>query len=418
MINTRLIKGKFTLSALLFVLLCFIVFCDIIRYTMMHDFYIVPYPTIFSLFFVYTSILILIFSFFVLKKKLQINKTTLVFFYLWLFINIVNIVRALFVSDGYWDYKFLFQTSIPFTFISMSFYLGNNLIFFKRIIVFFCKYFLVLGFLLIPLGFISDEQLYCRIMIPIYFIILLIPFLKLKWRVLILFVSITSILISLDFRMNIIRIIISFLIMLTYYIRYLIPKSIINFINILFFVIPFLLLSAAIYLDYNFFENLKNQDVTYYNNEGIAINLGNDTRTFLYLEVFNSLEKNNSLIFGEGSSGKYESFWFYNTGGAIGGERYRTEVNILNILTYFGIVGVISYLLILFNITYRSIHYSNNYLCKMFGLLVASRWTLSFVEEYSQMDLNFFFFWLVTGMISNKVLQKYSNKEIKQYISF
>ena len=54
----------------------------------------------------------------------------------------------------------------------------------------------------------------------------------------------------------------------------------------------------------------------------------------------------------------------------------------------------------------------------MFGLLVASRWTLSFVEEYSQMDLNFFFFWLVTGMISNKVLQKYSNKEIKQYISF
>lgn len=52
----------------------------------------------------------------------------------------------------------------------------------------------------------------------------------------------------------------------------------------------------------------------------------------------------------------------------------------------------------------------------MLGLLIASRWSLSFIEEWHQYNLNFFFFWLVLGLISNELFLKMNEEQIKRIL--
>jgi len=45
-----------------------------------------------------------------------------------------------------------------------------------------------------------------------------------------------------------------------------------------------------------------------------------------------SMNNTTEWLIGKSASGSYSSQWFYNTGGAMEGKRFRSEVNILNIL--------------------------------------------------------------------------------------
>ena len=120
-------------------------------------------------------------------------------------------------------------------------------------------------------------------------------------------------------------------------------------------------------------------------------------------------------MFGSGASGKYSTIRFENAGGGINGLRYRCEVHFLNIFLYFGLVGVISYTLLLFIVCYHGIYNSNNILAKMLSLLIASRFLLSFIEEFTQYDMNFFFFWLIVGLVSSKQFRSMSDQQVKSF---
>jgi hypothetical protein len=141
-----------------------------------------------------------------------------------------------------------------------------------------------------------------------------------------------------------------------------------------------------------------------------------DTRTFLYFEVMSSVHKSGNLLMGNSASGSYYSHWFFDLGGAMKGKRFGSEVGILNIFLYDGIIGVIIYFFLLFSISFIAIRNSNNDLSKMLGLLIASRWMLSFVEEYTDYDLNFYFFWLIMGLVSTTSFRMMNNKQMKNYI--
>jgi hypothetical protein len=364
----------------------------------------------------YISIFILIF---IASKRRweQWTPQTIRWIYLiWLLINLLSLVLGLFRAQDYWDWKFFFLSSISFSFISLTFFIGNKTQLAKISFCFVLKYLFPLGFLFIPLSLVTNEQLYSRLMIPVSLFLLFIPYLKVKWRLLIILVALTSILLVLGFRTNMIKISFSLIILMLYYFRNILKLGWIKLLQISFFVIPIILLVFAIRGKYNILSDIESKGTSYtVMKGGKETKLLSDSRSFLYREVFLSLNKSGNWILGEGAAGSYRSTWFYDTGGAINGKRYNTEIGMLNILLRNGIIGVLVYSFLMIIVSTLAITKSNNYLSKMLGLYIASWFLLSFIEEYTQYDLNFYFFWIVIGLVSSRNFRAMSDLQIKKY---
>jgi hypothetical protein len=335
---------------------------------------------------------------------------------IWLFWNIFNLIKGSLTAVDYWDWKVLLLSGVSFSFIPLTFFLGKNISIARLIFKYIITYLFVFGFLFIPLSFSTNQELYSRLMIPISLFILFIPYLKYKWRLLVIIVAVISIAMVIEFRSNLIKIAFSVFVLLIYYFRNIIRVSWIRLAHLSLFAIPIIFFTLAVTNRYNIFKEIsKDEGYTTTNNLGEEENLTSDTRTFLYVEVFNTINNSGSWFFGSGAAGSYQSDWFYNDGGAINGKRYGCEVGMLNILLRYGLVGVIIYFLILFIVSFQAIKNSSNILSKMLGLFVAFRWTYSFVEEYTQYDLNFYFFWIVVGLISSLQFRRMNDLEVRNY---
>jgi len=373
--------------------------------------------TLISLLLSYISIAILIFIAYNENfGNYGIPKSIQNLFKLWLFWNIFNLIRGAFLASDYWEWKDLLFSGISFSLIPLAFFLGKNILIAQTIFRYTIKYLFLFGFVFIPLTLVTNEELYSRLMIPISLFILFIPFLKLKWKVLVLIVATISIFMVIGFRSNIIKITFSAILLISYYLRNYISRNWLRFAHLSMFAVPILLFSLAISGQYNIFEELaKEEGYETLNREGEQENLMSDTRTFLYVEVLSSINYTEDWIIGKSAIGSYQSDWFTDDGGAMNGKRTGCEVGMLNILLRYGIIGVFLYFLILFTVSRYAIINSSNYLAKMIGLFIAFRWTYSFVEEFTIFDLNFYFFWLSIGIVSSARFRNMSDNEIRNY---
>lgn len=340
-------------------------------------------------------------------------------FKLWLYWNIFNLVRGVFLASDYWEWKDLLFSGISFSFIPLVFFLGKNITIAHSIFKFAIKYLFLFGFIFIPLSFVTNAELYSRLMIPISLFILFIPFLKLKWKILVLIVATISIFMVIGFRSNIIKIAFSTLLLISYYFRNYIGMNWLRFAHLSIFAAPIILFSLALSGQYNIFrESAKEEGYVTMNSLGEEENLMSDTRTFLYVEVLTSLNQTVEWVIGKSAIGSYESDWFIDDGGAMNGKRAGCEVGMLNILLRYGIIGVSIYFLFLFTVSRYAIIHSSNYLAKMIGLFIAFRWTYSFIEEFTIFDLNFYFFWIAIGIVSSSRFRNMNDNDIKNYFEF
>lgn len=361
----------------------------------------------------YFSLIIMSVVAFRSKWKNNVPRSIYIFFCIWILWNIFSIFRGFLLAEDYWDLKFLILSSITFSLISIAFFYGENLYYACKVFKITLKYLFPLGFLLIPLTLVTNEELYSRLMIPVHLFILFIPFLKIKHRIFIFAVTAVSILLVIGFRSNIIKIAFSILLLIIFYFRNYIPLLGYQILHIVIFLIPIFFVTLALTSNYNILiEASQKEGYTTTNKEGKEENLVADTRTFLYEEVLSNFIYTGNWLLGEGAAGSYKSDRFYNTGGAIDDKRYSSEVGILNVLLKNGIVGVVIYFLLLFIASFIAINYSNNTLSKLLGLFIGFRWLYSFLEEFTQFDLNFLFFWIVIGLISSESFRKMNNKEI------
>lgn len=403
--------------SLVLITLAAVIVADVFRLISWVETISAGYSTYLIAFVVYVSIIIAAYIAFKTSRYNEVPFAIRLTFSLWLFWNVVNIVRGALLANSYWDWKFLMLSSVGFSLISLMFFVGNNPFFVKQLIAIFIKYIFLVGFLLIPLTLTSNHELYSRLMIPVCFFILLFPYIDTKYKMLISVVVFLSVFLAIGFRTNIIKIALSVLLLSLYYFRTYIRKSWIKLAHFLIFVIPVVLLFTGLTGKFNIFAQIsQQQEVTVESNDGHEINLTGDTRSFLYKEVLASMNGTTEWLIGKSASGSYNSVWFYNDGGAMNGKRYRCEINILNILLYHGLIGVAIYLSLVYIVSYRAINNSRNILSKMLGLAIASRWALSFFEEFTQYDLNFYFFWIFVGLISTTAFRKLNDFEVKNYL--
>ncbi|MEP7279956.1 MAG: hypothetical protein ABI813_15010 [Bacteroidota bacterium] len=343
------------------------------------------------------------------------------FFKLMIAWNIITIVRGVFSAEDYWDWKYLivdtsFSLLIPFAIV-----VGLLFDYSRGLFAFVVTRIFLLGFLIIPLTLQidPDRELFARgLVMSVCFFILLSPYFVFKWRLLTFIVAATSIYIAFDFRTNIIRIAAATAIISLYYIRNHVSAFFLKLACFSFFITPLVLLFLGVTNQYNIFQPVDSIDQYEYSyDNGADKNIAVDTRTFLYQEVFASMQTNNSFIAGEGGTGSYRTQYFEDNVNP-GKGRKGAEVGFLNILLYSGIIGVIFYALMLFSAAYYAINQSNNFLCKIIALFLAFRWVLFFIEDFTGYDINYYFIWVAAGLCFSKKFRSLTDADIIRYFNF
>lgn len=335
---------------------------------------------------------------------------------LWLGLNCINFFRSLFLANDYWDYKYLFFSAVPFILITLVFFIGNNIQQTAIVFKFVLKYLFSFGFLLIPLTLVTNPELYSRIMIPGSLFILFIPFVEFRYKVLIIVVALTSIFIEVNFRSNIIKISFSILLLLIYYFN--LNYRFFTILNAILLALPFILFSLGVSGKFSIFDEMaKNSDFQIETNVQSGETFADDSRTFLYEEVLQSIIYDGNFLIGSGYTKGYDSVLIEVTAGSSRrNKRYDCEVGVLNILMQSGLLGVLLYFLLLFKVSFMAIKHSSNRLSKMLGLYISFRWLLSFIEEFTEYDLNFYFFWLAIGLVCSNDFRSMNDKEITSWI--
>lgn len=349
------------------------------------------------------------------------DKKSIRYVNLYLIWNVVCISRGLIIAENYWEWKALISHGF-FLLLPLMIYLGNSYLAINLIVKIWIRYGLILFIFWLP--FLYDDGV-GQYLIPVSFLILFFPILKSKWKILIIFLSIFSIVFDLSARGNIVKYLVPLIFGCLFYFRFFLRVRVLNFLRFILLYSPLLLLLISILGIFNPFkmdEYFGEYSITKKTifGEKVEEKLTADTRTFLYVEVIESAIKNNYVLWGRtparGNDSDYFGDFSKETLKTGKNERYSNEVSILNIFTWLGLIGGVLYFLVFLKASYLAINESSNFFIKLIGLNISFRWTYGFVEDFSRFDLSNIFLWLMLGMCFSKSFRQMSNYQLKFWV--
>ena len=156
------------------------------------------------------------------------------------------------------------------------------------------------------------------------------------------------------------------------------------------------------------------------NEEGqlVDVSLTGDTRTFIYENVFYTLNHHKDWIFGRspafGDEGVY-NFWGTDEKTGIKG-RYGNEVGIMDILLWDGVIGVIIYFLMFFRASYLAIYKSRSRYVKGVGLYVAYLWLMSFIWEKPMFETFYMMDLVLLGLCFSNKFRQMNDREVEIWV--
>ena len=329
--------------------------------------------------------------------------------------NIISIFHGLFIAKTYWDWKGLIENSMGLLVPIMA-YTATNTQKLQALLSFYIKYTLPL-FILFALLISTDG--YGIYLVPVSLLLLFIPLLSIGPVLLLLFSAFLVIISDLGARSNVIRFGIPILLLVIYFLRSFIPNKIIELTRLLLMFAPLIFFILAASGTFNLFKIDKYIKGDYVAARRTAAGniekdkLTDDTRTFLYLEVLQSVQKHNSWLIGRSPARGNESATFGSTDMSGRNERLANEVGLLNILMWTGVIGVILYFFIFFRASYLAVSKSSNIFSKMLGIFVAFRWVYAWVEDINSFNINYITLWLMIGFCFSKEFRAMDNEEVK-----
>jgi hypothetical protein len=312
------------------------------------------------------------------------------------------------VINDFADLKtLLFSNYMGLSLVSVLFFvIGNNIKYFFTINN--LLYYYLLFSSIFTVFYLKYFELQLFILLPVFYVILTIPLQKPGRKFLIVLISILIVLVSLTNRAGILRILISYCLVVYYYLmlNVRISKKLVNLLVFIVLMIPII----AIYLGINgfsVFQLLAGDDIGGYS----QMNPYADTRTFLFYEVFQDLKINNAFLFGKGLNAGYisEVFATYS--------RPIVEVGFLQLVLKTGLFGFLLYSAVIFSAIYKALSLSRNHFMKSLGLLLVSYYILFFIENIIAYNLLNVVIWMVVGMCHSKALLSLNNFEIKKLIN-
>lgn len=331
----------------------------------------------------------------------------------------LSIVRGIFMAEIYWDYKGLINMSMALL-IAVSAYIALDKERVQTILAFYIKYALPLAIVLFPLQGSTSWGWY---LFPISLLMLFLPILPIRGKILVIVVTIIAGFIDLGTRSHVIKYGMPIILLLAFYTtrHFSLSANLLKIAQKVLMFIPFLFFALAVsgvfeifkmdqYIEGDYVEKRKSTD-----GEVVEENLKADTRTFLYVEVIQSAQKYDYWLIGRSPARGNETFHFASESEEITGrpERIRNEVGVLNVFTWTGVVGVILFFLVFYQASFLAVYRSSNIFIKLVGLFVAFRWVYSWVEDYQGFDMNNFVIWLMIGMCFSSAFRKMNNSEVK-----
>jgi len=352
---------------------------------------------------------------FVSTKQNDVMKYIL-FYLMWV---VFCIIHGLLIVESYWDWKGLINNSMSL-FIPIISYAATNALVFKYILKLYLK--IGLGFFVLVAYFIEPVN-YGYYLAPISFLLLFLPVIESKhWKIIIVGLTVLVLVANLGARSNVIKFIVPLSLCSLYYMRVLFSTHILNLIRKSFFLLPIILFSLAYTDTFNIFkisDYIQSTHTTLeLNGEGdvAEANLKADTRTFIYIENLYSAYKHDYWLIGHSPARGYESMYFGHDDMNGRNERLGSEVSLLNVFTWTGIIGALFYSAIFYRASYLAINVSNNYFSKIIGVFVAFRWAYAWVEDFNNFNLFYFTLWLMIGLCFSISFREMTNAEVKQWV--
>ena len=139
-----------------------------------------------------------------------------------------------------------------------------------------------------------------------------------------------------------------------------------------------------------------------------------DTRTFLYEEVFDDLTDNDAWVLGKSITGTYYSNYFDNKYSTEKEYRFGAEVGVLFFLLKGGLIQFVLYMLILLIAIYRCLFFSQSKCVVLIGLVLLSHYVLLFIEEVPHYDLYNIAIWLYVGMASSASIEEQDEASLEE----
>lgn len=336
---------------------------------------------------------------------------------------ILSAVYGCFMAESYWDWKLLINNFMIYL-MPMCFYYVSISANLPIIIRRWCKFAIVAFWLLLP---IMQFEAPGKFMIPFSFLIIFWPFIKGKWRYIIFFFFLTIFIFgTLGARSSVIRYLVCAVFSICFIYPQIFKKKVLKSISFIFLLSPIILFILGVTNVFNVFKIDEYLDINEneyevqnaYGEKGEKESLTADTRTFLYLETLSSSLNHNYFIQGHSLARGYESPWFRSTDltSYSRGERDASEVSILNIYTYMGIIGVILYFMIFLGAVAYVFKYSQNYMMYVIACIVAFRWSFAWLEDFTRFDLNNLFLWIMISMCYSPYFLKMNNNQFRLWI--
>lgn len=372
---------------------------------------------------IFNSIFIL-FALILIKKnyKQYEDDTSLLFVNLFLICNIISICRGFFIAENYWEWKNLLNTLFVFL-IPIFIYLFRNKDIFQNVLSFWLKYMIYVFLIFIPFIVISDFT--GKYFSPILLLLLVFPLLSFKWKIITLIITFGAIFTALDARSSVIKFTVAFILGNLYYFRAFFIDKFFKALHMALILLPLILFILGVSGVFNIFkmnDYIKGDYKIMSNDTGKTkeSSLTGDTRTFIYVETITSAIKNNYVLQGRTPANGYDSKWFgdelkweLGTGKQ---QRFASEVSILNVFTWNGLIGVVLYFLIFLKSSYLAVYKSNNYFIKVIGLFVAFRWAYAFVEDFTNFDIQYILLWAFIAVCYSSSFRNMTDNEFKNWI--
>ena len=246
-----------------------------------------------------------------------------------------------------------------------------------------------------------------HILYPISLLLLLTPYVSKKWRITMIAIALFSFFHDVSVRSNVLLLSFSAVLLILYLIskyNYQIRFRKITWIAC--FILPALFLFLGISGRYNFFAELMSTNINISSGSKDRAYMV-DSRTAVYEDVFRSFDDAGSLILGNSPVSKIKTQM--NIQDQEKG-RNRTESGFLNILYYYGVIGILCYMCLSMYASHLAVFRSNNRLATLIGLYVAFKFLFIFIEEPSITMTTYF----AIGLCLNPEFRNMEEEEVKQ----
>jgi len=354
----------------------------------------------------YLFVLFGVFFYFKNLSEVKIDKNFNKILKFYLFYSILILFISVYISNNYWEYKYIFISYLPFIFFILIFHLVSIEDNFFYLLKFYNKFLIFILLVLYFYKFYIYNEFASRFGFLVPISLIFIPYFNNFTILLIISLSIIGLFFDQSLRIFSLNIISSFILLAIFYLK-ITNIKIYNLIFKIIILLPFIFIFLALFLNIDIFNFLS---VNLSSDESSII-FGN-TRSFLFSEVYSSISNKFNLIFGSGIQASYKSYFFQNMDLIFEYGRFDTEVGFLNFILKIGFIGFFLFSILMVYPAYLGINKSNNLISKILSLKLVFLWFCLFIEYYQGVNSHYFSIFILMGILLSENFRKYNNDQI------